>query len=60
MRVYGYSHSMRLFELANLLDLVHEVSSINILHDKIQPVLKAVIERQDRKIGGLKINFFKL
>lgn len=35
-----YSHSMRLLELADLLDLVHEVSSIYILHDKIQPVLE--------------------
>lgn len=34
-----YSHSMRLLELANLLDLVHEVSSVYILHHKIQSVL---------------------
>lgn len=31
---------MRLLELSNLLDLVHKVSSINILHHKIQSVLK--------------------
>lgn len=34
-----YSHSMGLFELANLLNLIHEVSAIYVLHDKIQTVL---------------------
>ncbi len=34
-----YSHSMRLLELADLLDLVHKVTSIYIFHDKIQSVL---------------------
>lgn len=46
--VCEHSHSMGLFELADLLDLVHKISSINILHDEVQPVLEAVIERQDR------------
>ena len=35
-----HSHSMRLLELADLLDLVHKVSSVYILHDKIQSVLR--------------------
>lgn len=30
---------MRLLELADLLDLVHEVTSVDVLHDKIEPVL---------------------
>lgn len=34
-----YSHSMGLFELADLLNLIHEISSVYVLHDKIQTVL---------------------
>lgn len=30
---------MRFFELANLLNLIHEISSVYVLHDKIQTVL---------------------
>lgn len=42
---------MRLLELADLLDLVHEVSSIYILHDEIQPVL----EDKDEEVRELRI-----
>lgn len=47
-----YSHSMRLLELADLLDLVHEVSSIYILHDEIQSVL----EDKDEEVREVRIN----
>lgn len=39
MCVCVYSHSVGLFKLADLLDLVHEISAIYVLHDKIQAVL---------------------
>ena len=39
MCVCVYSHSVRLFKLADLLDLVHEISAIYVLHDEIQSVL---------------------
>lgn len=44
---------MRLLELADLLDLVHEVSSVYILHDKIQSVLegKDGEMRKERRIN---------
>lgn len=45
--VRAYSHSVGLFELADLLDLIHEISSVYVLHDKIQAVL-----RGDRGDGG--------
>lgn len=35
-----YSHSMGLFELADLLNLIHEISTVYVLHDKIQTVLQ--------------------
>lgn len=38
--VCPYSHSMGLFELADLLNLIHEISSVYVLHDKIQAVLR--------------------
>ena len=34
-----YLHSVGLLELAHLLDLVHQVSTVNVLHHKVQPVL---------------------
>ena len=37
---------MGLFELANLLDLIHEVSAVDVLHDKVQAVL-----RRDRRVN---------
>lgn len=41
---------MRLLKLADLLDLVHEVSSIYVLHDEIQSVLAGQIEEiKERK-----------
>lgn len=54
-----HSHSVGLFELADLLDLVHEISSIDILHDEVQPVLEAVNERKpDKTIGLTTLNQF--
>lgn len=43
---------MRLLELADLLDLVHEVSSVYILHYEIQSVLEGKDEemRKERRI----------
>lgn len=46
-RVRAYSHSVGLFELADLLDLIHEISSVYVLHDKIQAVLRG--DRGDRE-----------
>lgn len=41
---------MRLLKLADLLDLVHEVSSVYVLHDEIQSVLAGHIEEiKERK-----------
>lgn len=40
---------MRLLELADLLDLVHEVTSVDILHDEIEPVLVGDSERVQGK-----------
>ena len=31
--------ALRLLELANLLDLVHQITTIDVLHYKVQPVL---------------------
>lgn len=38
-RVPVYSHSVRLFELADLLNLIHEIAAVDVLHDEIQTVL---------------------
>lgn len=35
-----YSHSMRLLKLPDLLDLIHQVSSVDVLHDEIQSILE--------------------
>lgn len=32
-------HCLRLLELAHLLNMIHEVSPIDVLHDKVQTVL---------------------
>lgn len=32
-------HCLRFLELAHLLDMIHEVSPIHVLHDKVQTVL---------------------
>lgn len=44
-----HSHSMRFLKLANLLDMIHKVSSINILHDEVQSVLEAIKRRAGRR-----------
>lgn len=50
--LFVYSHSMRLLELANLLDLIHKVSSVYILHDEVQSVLdKDEVVRKERRIS---------
>lgn len=48
-----YLHSMRLLKLPNLLDLIHQVSSIDVLHHKIQSIL----EDRDGEAWG-KCEFF--
>lgn len=45
---------MRLLELADLLDLVHEVTSIDILHDEIEPVLVG----DNKRVHGRNIKEF--
>ena len=40
MCVCVYLHSVGLFELADLLDLIHEISSVYVFHDEIQTVLQ--------------------
>lgn len=44
-----YSHSMWLLELADLLDMVHKVSSVYILHHEIQSVLEHKDVRKERR-----------
>lgn len=44
--VRPYSHGVRLLELADLLDLIHEISSVDVLHNKIQPVLEDKAEEE--------------
>ena len=36
----GVEARLSLLELAHLLDLVHEISTVYVLHHKVQPVLK--------------------
>lgn len=45
---------MRLLKLADLLDLVHEVTSVDILHDEIQSVLAD----DNKKMTGKNIREF--
>lgn len=45
---------MRLLKLADLLDLVHEVSSVYVLHDEIQSVLAGEIEEIKERIFFFK------
>lgn len=33
-------HCLWLLELAHTLDMIHEVSSVNVLHHKVQPILQ--------------------
>ena len=42
---------MRLLELPDLLDLIHEVSSVYILHDEVQSVL----EDSDEEVRTVKL-----
>lgn len=56
-----YSHSVRFFELADLLYLIHEISAVYVLHDKIQTVLwrgrrRASRERQVTKCTLIKMD----
>lgn len=41
----SYSHCLRLLELPDLLDVVHEVPAVDVLHDKVEPVLRAEVHR---------------
>lgn len=36
---WRHSHSVRLFELAHLLDLIHQVTAVDVLHDEVEAVL---------------------
>lgn len=47
---------MRLLELANLLDMVHKVSSIYILHHEVQSVLECKVEDVRKEKKGSKMN----
>lgn len=44
-------HCLRLLELAHLLDMVHEVSPIHILHDKVETILWSHRKRHKRRGG---------
>lgn len=34
-----YSHCLRFLEFSHLLNVVHEVPAVDVLHDEVQPVL---------------------
>lgn len=55
-----YSHGMRLLELADLLDMVHKVSSVYILHHKVQSVLEYKGDDISRKKEMSQLQFFML
>lgn len=40
MSVLVCSHCLWLLELAHSLDVIHEVSAVNVLHHKVQPILQ--------------------
>lgn len=39
-------HCLWLFELAHLLNVIHEVTTVNILHDKVEAVLDGDTKRE--------------
>lgn len=45
----SYSHCLRLLEPPDLLDVVHEVPAVDVLHDEVEPVLGA----EERAVSGL-------
>ena len=42
-------HSLGLLKLAHLLDMVHEVTTIDVFHHKIQTVLEGEREKKERE-----------
>lgn len=60
VRVCVYSHSVGLFELADLLNLIHEIPSVYVLHDEVQAVLRRVEGRGEKsRINTLKRDAFE-
>lgn len=39
----NYSHGLRFLKFSYLLNVVHEVPSIDIFHDEVQPVLRTKV-----------------
>lgn len=46
----NYSHCLGLLEFSNLLDVVHEIPSIYVLHDKVETVLRRGEDREERGV----------
>lgn len=46
-------HCLWLFELAHLLDVIHQVTTINVLHDKVEAVLDGGTRRKESIIASL-------
>lgn len=46
-------HSLGLLKLANLLDMIHQVSTIHVLHDKVQAVLPSKRRGKEERIQTL-------
>lgn len=46
-------HSLGLLKLANLLDMIHQVSTIHVLHDKVQAVLPSKRQGKEERIQTL-------
>lgn len=47
-------HSLRFLKLANLLDVVHQVAAVHVLHDKVQAVLPEGTQRNRERIRTLQ------
>lgn len=46
-------HSLGFLKLANLLDMIHQVSPIHVLHDKVQAVLPSKRQGKQERIQTL-------
>lgn len=47
-------HSLRFLKLANLLDVVHQVAAVHVLHDKVQTVLPKGTQRNQERMRTLQ------
>lgn len=47
-------HSLRFLKLAHLLDVIHQVAAIHVLHDKVQTVLPSETQRKQERIRTLR------